>query len=420
MSDVLITCESVSKKFSRSLNKSMLHGVSDVLLSTIGIAPRTHKLRKDEFWAVNDISIKLKQGEVLGIIGPNGSGKTTFLRMLNGIFMPDNGSINIKRKVSALIQVGAGFHPMLSGRENIYINGSILGMSKKEIDKKFDAIVNFANIEKFLDAPVKHYSSGMYVRLGFSIAIHCDPEILLVDEILSVGDSAFRQKCFQKMNEIKKGGASIVFVSHDLFSVAKFCTTAMFLYKGKMQSAGDTHRIIRDYQSLVTELLDNDKGEVIPGMPHTSNEIIIKNIRYIDQKGKDKDVFKCNEKIGFRIEFDVREKVKNPIIQISLVNREGVHIAIFATHIDEIIINEISKDGYVECLIDSAPLLLNTYYITTAFYDETHSVHLAYWNGLMKNKYFKILPNRTSEKMVEFTPICDFKKSWVLNDQVLN
>ncbi|MFT5388107.1 MAG: lipopolysaccharide transport system ATP-binding protein, partial [Candidatus Omnitrophota bacterium] len=157
MNEPVIKCEKVSKKFSRSLNKSMIYGTLDVLQTTVGIAPKTSDLRTDEFWALDEVSFELKQGEVLGIIGPNGSGKTTLLRMLNGIFMPDRGSINIKKRVSALIQVGAGFHPMLSGRENIYINGSILGMSKAEIDRKFDAIVDFADIAEFLDAPVKHY-----------------------------------------------------------------------------------------------------------------------------------------------------------------------------------------------------------------------------------------------------------------------
>ncbi|MCK4325438.1 ABC transporter ATP-binding protein, partial [bacterium] len=185
MNDIAIKVEHVSKKFCKRLRHTMLYGTVDIARSTLGLLPHSGQLRVGEFWAVDDVSFELKRGETLGIIGPNGAGKTTVLKMLNGIFMPDKGKIIIKGRVGALIEVGAGFHPMLTGRENIYINGTILGMSKREIDKKFDDIVNFADIGDFIDSPVKHYSSGMYVRLGFAIAIHCEPDILLVDEVLA-------------------------------------------------------------------------------------------------------------------------------------------------------------------------------------------------------------------------------------------
>ncbi len=211
----MITVQNAGKKFSRSLNRSMLYGAVDILQSIGGFLPDSSRLRQDEFWAVEDVSFELKKGETLGIIGPNGSGKTTFLRMLNGIFMPDKGSIEVIGRVGGLIQVGAGFHPMLSGRENIYINGSILGMTKKEIDANLQSIIDFADIGDFLEAPVKHYSSGMFVRLGFAVAIHCRPDILLIDEILAVGDKNFQLKCYQKMNDIRKQGVTIILVSHN-------------------------------------------------------------------------------------------------------------------------------------------------------------------------------------------------------------
>ncbi len=182
----------------------MWYGFRDILRDTAGLHPKSDRLRRKEFWAVDDVSFELRKGETLGIIGPNGAGKTTLLKMLNGIVLPDKGSLRIKGRVGALIQVGAGFHPQLTGRENIYINGAILGMGKREIDKKFDAIVEFADIGDFLDTPVKHYSSGMFVRLGFAVAVHCEPEILLVDEVLAVGDTGFQTKCFNKIGELKK------------------------------------------------------------------------------------------------------------------------------------------------------------------------------------------------------------------------
>ena len=178
--EVAIKAENVSKKFCKSLKSSMLYGVEDIIRNSLCLSSNSHLLRKDEFWAVDDVSFEVKRGETLGIIGPNGAGKTTILKLLNGIFWPDKGKITIKGKVGALISVGAGFHPMLTGRENIYLNSAILGMSRDEVNKKFDDIVEFSEIGDFLDTPVKFYSSGMFVRLGFAVAIHCKLDILLV------------------------------------------------------------------------------------------------------------------------------------------------------------------------------------------------------------------------------------------------
>jgi len=186
--NLAIKVESVSKKYFKSPKRSMLYGVKDIARNTFGLSSHSDELRKDEFWAVDEVSFEVKKGETLGMIGPNGSGKTTMLKMLNGIFWPDKGKIAVKGRVGALIEVGAGFHPLLTGRENVYINAAILGMTKKETDKKFDDIIKFADIGDFLDVPVKHYSSGMFVCLGFAVAVHCEPEILLVDEVLAVGD----------------------------------------------------------------------------------------------------------------------------------------------------------------------------------------------------------------------------------------
>jgi lipopolysaccharide transport system ATP-binding protein len=189
-----------------------------------GIQVKTYCLRKDEFWALDNISFNLKKGESLGIIGVNGSGKSTLLRLITGIFPPDMGRIAIRGKVGALIAVGAGFHPHMTGRENIYLNGTILGMTRKELNEKMDEIISFADIGDFLDAPVNTYSSGMRVRLGFAIAVHCEPDILLVDEILSVGDLAFRNKSMRKMAEFREKANALIFISHNLEQVRNLCS----------------------------------------------------------------------------------------------------------------------------------------------------------------------------------------------------
>src|SRR5438270_5108779 len=201
MPEVIIEANNVSKKFCRSLTHGMKYTAADVMRDTLGLRGANDRLRKSEFWAVKDLSFKLERGECLGLIGANGAGKSTLLKMLNGIIRPDSGAIRMKGRVGALIEVGAGFHPLLTGRENIYINGTILGMSRREIDRKFDAIVDFSGLDAgVLDAPVKSYSSGMYVRLGFSIAAHCEPDILLIDEVLAVGDVTFQSACLRKLH----------------------------------------------------------------------------------------------------------------------------------------------------------------------------------------------------------------------------
>ncbi len=254
--DLVINARNISKKFCPGLKRSIRYGIQDIALNIFGLSSKSEKLRKAEFWAVDDISFELKKGETLGIIGPNGAGKTTILKMLNGIFMPDKGEIEIRGKVGALIEIGAGFHPALTGRENIYVNGAILGMSRREIDRKFDSIVDFADIGDFLDSPVKFYSSGMYVRLGFAIAIHCQPDILLVDEVLAVGDLDFQNKCLNKISEIKKETSTIM-ISHNMNTIRLMCGRCLFISKGKQIKLGDVSEILNIYSGHIFGIDDN-------------------------------------------------------------------------------------------------------------------------------------------------------------------
>lgn len=201
-----------------------------------------------DFWALRNISFEVKRGESLGIIGPNGSGKSTILKLIAGVTVPTEGEVNVKGRISPLIELGAGFHPELTGRENIYLNGTILGLKRSEIDEKFPRIIKFSGLEEFIDTPVKHYSSGLYMRLAFAIAVHTEPDILLVDEILAVGDSSFRKKSFGKMQEFKKNGVTTIFVSHNLTTVSKFCDRVIYLKGGKVKGTGKPEEMIRMYE----------------------------------------------------------------------------------------------------------------------------------------------------------------------------
>ena len=249
--DVLVRVDGVSKKFCRDLRQSLWYGLKDTAADLFGRGG-PNGLRPDEFWAVDGISLHLARGECLGLIGRNGAGKTTLLKMLNGLIKPDKGRIELTGRVGALIALGAGFNPILTGRENIYINGSVLGLTKKEIDSKFSEIVEFAEVEDFIDTPVQSYSAGMQVRLGFAVATAMSPDILLLDEVLAVGDVAFRAKCYERLASIRDRAAFIL-VSHDTDQIARVCSKVLLLDRGRERHLGEVGKGIRVYQDLLPQ-----------------------------------------------------------------------------------------------------------------------------------------------------------------------
>ncbi|MBK7955625.1 MAG: ABC transporter ATP-binding protein [Candidatus Accumulibacter sp.] len=250
MSDILVKVDGVSKKFCRDLRKSLWYGMLDLSKELLGKSHGgTGKLRPDEFWALRDVSFELRRGECLGLIGRNGAGKTTLLRMMNGLIKPDGGRIEMHGRVCAMIALGAGFNPILTGRENIYVNASVLGLSKLEIDARLDDIIKFAEIGEFIDAPVQTYSSGMQVRLGFSVASALEPDVLLLDEILAVGDAAFRFKCHRRIAQLLRR-AAVIFVSHDMPHVARISTVTMAVDRGEVLFLGPTPEGIEAYRDI--------------------------------------------------------------------------------------------------------------------------------------------------------------------------
>ena len=266
--------------------------------------------QKEEFWALDNVSFNVKSGEIIGIIGPNGAGKSTLLKILSQITPPTTGEIKIRGSVGSLLEVGTGFHPELTGRENVFLNGAILGMTRRETARKFDEIVEFSGIGKFLDTPVKHYSSGMYVRLAFSVAAHMEPDILIVDEVLAVGDAEFQKKCLGKMNDITKSdGRTIIFVSHNLDAIERLCTKTILLKKGKIIKIGETSDVINYYLNIESSL-----SSVIEYQEKNNLAGQIKKVAILDQNNHPKARIPVSEKFFIEVELDIRKKLEQKMI----------------------------------------------------------------------------------------------------------
>lgn len=246
--DTRIRVERIGKKFCRSLGRSMVYGLQDMASDLLGRRHSGAQLRPDEYWGLQDVSFTVDAGSCTGVIGHNGAGKSTLLKLVTGIYAADAGRIVVRGRVGTLIEVGAGFHPMLTGRENIYVNGAILGMKQREIDARLDEIVDFAGIGDFVDSPVKHYSSGMHVRLGFSVAIHTRPDVLLIDEALAVGDAAFRVRCLNEIEKLKSAGTAILFVSHSEIEIAQACDQCLLLDRGQLRFVGEPADALQRYR----------------------------------------------------------------------------------------------------------------------------------------------------------------------------
>ncbi|MFA5894326.1 MAG: ABC transporter ATP-binding protein [Candidatus Shapirobacteria bacterium] len=240
INNIAIKFDEVTKDFSRNNQKTFKEFLPALIYGEKTV---------DKFTVFSNVSFEIKKGECVGVIGPNGSGKSTILKLIAGVMSPSKGKIHVHGKVSPLIELGAGMHPELTGRENVYLNGAILGLSRRQIDDNFQSILDFSELTEFIDQPIKHYSSGMYMRLAFSIAIHVNPEILIVDEILAVGDTAFQAKCFSKMEEFKNSGVTIIFVSHSLPQVRAFCTSAIYINHHALQQIGDTATVCQTYEN---------------------------------------------------------------------------------------------------------------------------------------------------------------------------
>jgi ABC-type polysaccharide/polyol phosphate transport system ATPase subunit len=338
-SDTVISVESLSKRYLvghegpqeryHSLRDTIVRHGKNYVRKAIDMARGRQIIQGDtveEFWALKDVSFEVKQGEVLGIIGSNGAGKSTLLKILSRITEPTSGRVTLKGRVASLLEVGTGFHPELTGRENIFLNAAILGMKRAEVQAKFDEIVDFAGVEKFLDTPVKRYSSGMYVRLAFAVAAHLDPEILIIDEVLAVGDAEFQKKCLGKMEDVAKGGRTVLFVSHNMAAVKALTQKAILLYGGKVECSDIVEVVIERYLTGGKDV--NYDGIITAALPRqfSTNEAWVRRVYLENDRGESVRSIVTGEILKLRIEWEVTRPLMSAMIEIGLMNSDGRQI----------------------------------------------------------------------------------------------
>lgn len=396
-----ITAENISKKYTLG---SVKH---NSLTDAFGAFFRRGDEQSRTLYALDDVSFDVSAGETLGIIGRNGAGKSTLLKILSRITKPTTGSVKIRGRVGSLLEVGTGFHNELSGRENIYLNGVILGMKRAEIDKKFDEIVAFSEIEKFLDTPVKHYSSGMYMRLAFSIAAHLEPEVLIVDEVLAVGDLEFQAKSLGKMDEVSRSGRTVLFVSHNLGSLAQICAKGLLLHKGKLVSHGNIQDTMKDYLKLAQpqEQFSIDSSENETEMQ--VSEAFLTNVR-----GMVTSELPHNEEFFLDLKVSVRQRLRGALFCVALLNKYRRRVFTVHTPVEELIKSD-GKTTHLRFRIPEKFIAPNTY---------SFVVQIFLPNGELIQDLFDICPFTVIDAGSELAAYNDYgyvqmKGEWQVLDQ---
>ncbi len=325
------------------------------------VSPPGPRSQYDDFWALSDVKFEVRPGEVVGIIGRNGAGKSTLLKILSRITKPTKGQVRLNGRVGSLLEVGTGFHPELTGRENIYLNGAILGMTRQEIGKKFDDIVNFAELEQFLDTPIKRYSSGMYVRLAFSVAAHINPEILLVDEVLAVGDAAFQKKCLGQMGAVARGGRTILFVSHQLEALLKLCPTSLLLERGRLVRQGETRAVIDEYLARQRTLMNTPLGQ--RSDRHGKNRFRFTDCWFEDMDGQRLASVMAGQAVKLVMTYETAPGaiIRRPLVSLDLFTAQGAPVTRFFNYVSGDMFGDIPPRGRFECSIDRLPLNVGSY-----------------------------------------------------------
>ncbi len=366
--EVILSVEGVSKKFCRDLKRSLFYGVQDITTDLVGLRKSNTNLRPKEFWALDDVSFQLRRGEALGLVGKNGSGKSTLLRIIAGLIKPDKGTVRVKGRVAPLIALGAGFNPILTGRENIYANMSILGLSKQEIDAKFDEVVEFSEIGDAIDSPVRSYSSGMAARLGFATAIHTEPDILLIDEVLSVGDISFRGKCNRKLEELNKKGTSFVLVTHNTEGIISVCDQAVYLSKGQPVLQDRSDKVINQYERDLFLPEGSNKSTGRMALPQKSAEesigADITEIFFRNRQGNIIDAPICGEYTVFCVRCFAHRKFDEANLKLTLKGNGGVNVLLITSVNDKYSLSLKKGENEIQMILPNCGLIPGIYVAT--------------------------------------------------------
>ncbi|MBE1445675.1 ABC transporter ATP-binding protein [Paenibacillus sp. OAS669] len=412
---ILIDVRNVSKKFVLKKEKNVT--LKEKLIYR-------GRERSEEFWALHDVSCQIEAGKTIGLIGRNGSGKSTLLKLMTRIMYPTNGSIKIQGRVSSLLELGAGFHTDFTGIENIYMNASILGLTKKEIDQKLQSIIEFSELEEFINNPLRSYSSGMYMRLAFSVAINVNPDILLIDEVLSVGDTSFQKKCINKLKELKRQGKTIVIVSHDNHTMEILCDEVIWLNKGKIVKSGDSKIVINEYLDFMAEedgtRLNNQKQkqQIDESEGSTENQILneeesnrwgnreieLTGLKLFNDKDQETYSFTSGEKVRLEIKYVMHKKNEDVVFGIAINTIDGIKCYGTNTDIDNIKVENLSSKGTVYIDVDSLSLIEGTYLIDIA----VHKLDGTAYDYQVGKYTFQVKSN------IHDVGICKLKHQWII------
>ncbi len=406
-----IEIESISKKFLIASNKAMYETFRESISSLSFLRP------KHEFWALRDISFSMMPGETMGIIGDNGAGKTTLLKILSRITKPTSGHGMINGRVASLLEVGTGFHPELTGKENIYLNGVILGLRKREIDNNFDRIVDFAGISEFINTPIKHYSTGMWARLAFSVAAHLEPEILLIDEVLSVGDAEFQKRSLAKMNDLSKSGRTVVFVSHNMAAVRNLCNKCLLIGKGQIIKSGSVNEVVNSYMSLHDSHNDGSIDLRFHPGRKGSQEVKLEKIELCNQNDEITSTFKLKDDLSIHLFFNAAEHVSNLMIVIEIIESTGDIIA--KIHDSDSGFNLRNVDGHlhISTTIRDIRLYPGRYHISVSLLSRILDNHFDSFDSIEYAASFDLVNHAINRKLLRENGLLLLTPEWRVHGQ---